>query len=198
MFSDSNSTNFARRSRNKEDETRQLALTKTYYSVFGKFSSFFYLNLRVLEHVQGVQPLENSIGPYSIRLFFPYRDKNVRWRKLTLCMCVDIMSTNDSKGTWSVTWTDVMFVANLMLLPFWLVDEWTNFKLYIPRFLLVFWSPSQLKADVKSRVKSLQPFSDEDGSNPLQYIWAVTNIFLLCSNLISLVTFLFGDIFFIV
>ena len=48
-------------------------------------------------------------------------------------MCVKIMNTEDSKMTWLVTRFDLMFVANPVLSPFWLADQWTKINTYNPK-----------------------------------------------------------------
>ena len=57
---------------------------------------------------------------------------DVIWRHV----CINNVNTDDSKVTWSVTWVDVLFAANLVIFPSWLADEWTKFSIHCERFSL--------------------------------------------------------------
>ena len=124
------------------------------------------------------------------------RDNNLIWRHLTSCM----FQQNEywhSKVTWLVTWHDVILRANPVLFAFWLAPEWIKFSIYSGRNSPFWRDLIQLKSEVRRYVSSLQPFFSKDGSNPVQYCWAVIVSRTFLSFLFSTLNFLLNNFFII-
>ena len=93
------------------------------------------------------------------------RVDNVIWRHV----CTNIMNIDDSQVTWLGHVTDIILGANPVLLPFSLAPESTKFNIYSGRNSPFREAPFQLSSDVQRSVKSLDSFSNNSRSNPVQY-----------------------------